>query len=73
MGVFQNKTVPDIIKKVFRDLGYTDFKDSLTKSYGQREYCVQYRESAFDFVSRLMRSEGRRVGKECRSRWSPYH
>src|SRR5256886_9316130 len=22
---------------------------------------------------RLMRSEERRVGKECRSRWSPYH
>ena len=21
----------------------------------------------------LMRSEERRVGKECRSRWSPYH
>src|SRR2546430_9173049 len=24
-------------------------------------------------VSSLMRSEERRVGKECRSRWSPYH
>ena len=22
---------------------------------------------------RLVRSEERRVGKECRSRWSPYH
>src|SRR5260221_9744846 len=30
----------------------------------------------FDFVSLLAeirRSEERRVGKECRSRWSPYH
>ena len=25
------------------------------------------------FVVRWMRSEERRVGKECRSRWSPYH
>src|SRR5258708_38569958 len=25
------------------------------------------------FFSRLGRSEERRVGKECRSRWSPYH
>ena len=24
-------------------------------------------------VDRLIRSEERRVGKECRSRWSPYH
>src|SRR2546426_9290134 len=24
-------------------------------------------------MARLMRSEERRVGKECRSRWSPYH
>src|SRR5258708_22943259 len=25
------------------------------------------------FIATLMRSEERRVGKECRSRWSPYH
>ena len=27
----------------------------------------------FPFHSIAMRSEERRVGKECRSRWSPYH
>ena len=26
-----------------------------------------------DHMKRLTRSEERRVGKECRSRWSPYH
>ena len=26
-----------------------------------------------DYVYRLVRSEERRVGKECRSRWSPYN
>src|SRR2546426_9299317 len=26
-----------------------------------------------DVVGALLRSEERRVGKECRSRWSPYH
>ena len=26
-----------------------------------------------DEVAKLPRSEERRVGKECRSRWSPYH
>ena len=25
------------------------------------------------FMKRFTRSEERRVGKECRSRWSPYH
>ncbi|HZU31232.1 MAG TPA: type VI secretion system tip protein TssI/VgrG [Candidatus Angelobacter sp.] len=56
--IFQNKTAPDIIKQVFSDLGFTDFKDSLTKTYSTREFCVQYGESAFNFVSRLMESEG---------------
>ena len=27
----------------------------------------------FDNYRKLLRSEERRVGKECRSRWSPYH
>ena len=27
----------------------------------------------FDVGLRNLRSEERRVGKECRSRWSPYH
>ena len=25
------------------------------------------------FANKMLRSEERRVGKECRSRWSPYH
>src|SRR5215469_14654505 len=56
--IFQNKTAVDIIKKVFSDLGMTDFKDSTTKTYSSREFCVQYGESSFNFVSRLMESEG---------------
>ena len=56
--IFQNKSAPDIVKEVFRDLGFTDFKDSLTKSYRVRDYCVQYRETDFNFVQRLMEEEG---------------
>ena len=56
--IFQEKTVPDIIKQVFRDLGFTDFKDSLSAKYRKWEYCVQYRETNFNFVSRLMEQEG---------------
>jgi type VI secretion system secreted protein VgrG len=56
--IFQKKTVPDIIKAIFREHGFTDFKESLYESYQPREYCVQYRETDFDFVSRLMEQEG---------------
>ncbi len=56
--IFQNMTIPDIIEKVFKDRGYTDFKNSLTGTYETREYCVQYRESDFQFVSRLMEEYG---------------
>src|SRR3712207_8303396 len=31
----------------------------------------EYEDYFFDFM--MARSEERRVGKECRSRWSPYH
>lgn len=57
--IFQQMKVPDIIEKVFRDKnGFTDFKRSLSGTYRTWDYCVQYRESDFDFVSRLMEQEG---------------
>ena len=56
--IFQNKKVPDIIKEIFREQGFTDFKDALGGSYREWEYCVQYRETDFNFVSRLMEQEG---------------
>lgn len=56
--IFQNKNVPDIMKTIFGDLGFTDFRDALKGSYKPREYCVQYNETAFNFVSRLMEEEG---------------
>ena len=56
--IFQEKTVPDIIEKVFGDHGFTDFKRSLSGEYRTWEYCVQYRETDFNFVSRLMEQEG---------------
>jgi len=56
--IFQKKTVPDIIQQIFKDLGFTDFKLQLQGSFEPREYCVQYRETDFAFVSRLMEEEG---------------
>jgi type VI secretion system secreted protein VgrG len=56
--IFQEKKVPDIIKEVFGDHGFTDYEESLSGSYRTWEYCVQYRETDFNFVSRLMEQEG---------------
>lgn len=56
--IFQNMTIPDIIKKIFTDLGFNDFKEVLQGSFEPREYCVQYRETDFNFVSRLMEQYG---------------
>jgi len=56
--IFQEQTVVDIVKTVFNDNGFSDFDVALSGSYRQREYCVQYRESDFEFVSRLLEEEG---------------
>jgi type VI secretion system secreted protein VgrG len=56
--VFQEKTVPEIIEEVFTDLEFRDYKLALDRSYTKWDYCVQYRESDFNFVSRLMEQEG---------------
>ena len=56
--IFQDQSVPEIIKSVLQDRGSNEFEMRLSASYEPREYCVQYRESDFDFVSRLMEEEG---------------
>src|SRR5882672_10805539 len=56
--IFQEMTVPDILKKVFADHPVADFKFELTSSYRKWTYCVQYRETDFNFVSRLLEHEG---------------
>jgi len=56
--IFQDKTVPEIIEQIFRDRGFTDFENGLSSKYRTWEYCVQYRETDFNFISRLMEQEG---------------
>jgi type VI secretion system secreted protein VgrG len=56
--IFQEKTIPDILKAVLDGAGITDVKLALSAPYTPREYCVQYRESDFAFISRLMEEEG---------------
>jgi type VI secretion system secreted protein VgrG len=56
--IFQNLSLPDVIKKVFGDYGVAEFESTLTGNYPVREYVVQHRESDFAFVSRLMEQVG---------------
>jgi type VI secretion system secreted protein VgrG len=56
--IFQDMTVRQIIEKVFTDHKVADFEFDLSGSYAKWDYCVQYRESDFNFVSRLMEQEG---------------
>jgi type VI secretion system secreted protein VgrG len=56
--IFQEMSVPDIVKKVFDDHGIANFKTNLFRDYGKRVYCVQYRESDYNFIARLLEQEG---------------
>jgi len=61
--VFQDKNVQDIVTKIFEDLGFQDFKFSLQSSYQPLVYCVQYRESDLNFVSRLLEQHGKSLAR----------
>ncbi len=63
--IFQELTVPEIICEVLADHGIDKEVDGVEQvalrlgaSYPKREYCVQYRETALHFISRLCESEG---------------
>jgi type VI secretion system secreted protein VgrG len=57
--IFQDMTVIDIAKKVFAAMDMKDIDFSkIGGSYTKREYCVQYKESDFQFLSRLFEDEG---------------
>ena len=48
------------------------FKDKWASLECKKSGSASHRPNQEYYVN-LMRSEERRVGKECRSRWSPYH
>ena len=56
--IFQDKTLRQIIEAVLADHPYADFEFQLTASYQPWTYCVQYRESDYNFIARLMEQEG---------------
>ncbi|MFY0582863.1 type VI secretion system Vgr family protein [Cystobacter fuscus] len=58
--IFQQLTTQDIIKKVLETAGIASdrFRFSLSSTYEPRDYCVQYRESDWAFISRLLEEDG---------------
>ena len=56
--IFHNKKVGEIVEQVFKDRSFQDYKLMLNGGYSPMEYCVQYRETDFNFISRLMEQNG---------------
>ncbi|MFL6674172.1 MAG: type VI secretion system Vgr family protein [Massilia sp.] len=60
--IFQDKSVIDIVKAVCADAAYGGLVDlsasSLSGTYAALPYCVQYRETDFNFVCRLLEQAG---------------
>jgi type VI secretion system secreted protein VgrG len=58
--IFQNMSAYAIISQIFQNAGFSDVQDNRQNQAGstELEFCVQYRETAFDFVTRLMEQWG---------------
>ena len=56
---FQEKKIPDIIKEVLDEMGFAGkYEFRLGGNYRPWDYCIQYRETDFNFLSRLMEHAG---------------
>lgn len=56
--IFQDQTIPQIFETVVKAHGFTDYRLKLSGTHKQWTYCVQYRETDFNFVNRLLEQEG---------------
>ncbi len=56
--IFQNMSTLDIIKKIFQDRGFSDYTINVSRTPDPRIYTVQYDETDYDFLCRLMEEEG---------------
>ena len=56
--VWQNKSIPEIVKAVCSEQGFTDLVLKCVKPHKPHEYRVQYGETHLDFITRLMEEEG---------------
>lgn len=56
--IFQELSAMDIIQTILGENGASNFEVKASGGVGVREYCVQYGETHYDFVSRLLEEEG---------------
>ncbi|HIE1472245.1 type VI secretion system tip protein VgrG [Serratia marcescens] len=56
--IFQDLNVLDIIEQIFSRYGFADYRLDIQGTYPTREYCVQFSETDFAFISRLLEDEG---------------
>ncbi|MCK6265168.1 type VI secretion system tip protein VgrG [Vibrio sp. ZSDE26] len=56
--VYQNQSTKDIVSDVFTQAGFSGDSKFGSLPSTKREYCLQYDESDFDFVTRLLAEEG---------------
>ncbi|WP_445374722.1 type VI secretion system Vgr family protein [Photorhabdus tasmaniensis] len=58
LRVYQRISVPDMVCDIFRKRGFNDVELALKSRYPKLEYCMQYKESDFDFVTRQLEQAG---------------
>jgi type VI secretion system secreted protein VgrG len=57
--IFQKKSIPDVLKEVLGEESRIKLETPrLSATYPAWDYCVQYRETTLNFVTRLMEQEG---------------
>ena len=56
-----------------RGCNAADTQRYMEQRFPHVDYAAFAKQKRIRMMERLDRSEERRVGKECRSRWSPYH
>jgi type VI secretion system secreted protein VgrG len=56
--VFQDKSVPEILEEMFRDYPAANWRFALQHGLPRRSVTMQYRESDYDFMRRLLAEEG---------------
>ena len=57
--VFQNKSIIDIFQAICTTQGFSDYDlSNLKANYQAIPYCVQYQESYFEFINRMLAEQG---------------
>ncbi len=56
--VFQNKSSKEIVCDIFDEAGFKGKYKTASLPTTKREYCIQYNETDFDFIERLLAEEG---------------